>query len=268
VYDSLLSSGLLGDPVQVVGYEPSPDPALLISESDGVRRHPLVPGEELAFTLGERSCAGRLVESDHDRRHVPCPDDAAVAPRCDTCSETWVCARCTGTCLKDEMDCHEPHAIYLAAFAPDVVKVGVTREWRLGQRFREQGSDRGAHLRTVEDGRIAREIEADIAEKIPDRVGVGSKMAGLHRSVDEAVWDDHIADFDPIECVDLGYGLDLEDRPIPAATATGTVRGVKGRVLVLGRGGTTYAVDLRNLVGSELRSGPSNRPRQASLEAF
>jgi hypothetical protein len=254
--------------VQVVDYDPSPDPAILVSDGDGVDRRPLTPGVELAFTLGDRSCAGQVVHADETARHVPCPLESSTAPRCRDCTETWVCARCTGTCLKDEMDCHEPHAIYLAAFAPDTVKVGVTREWRLDQRLREQGADRGAHLRTVEDGRIAREIEADIAEEIPDRVGIGSKLVGLHRGVDEEVWNDRLADFDPIERLDLDYGMDLDDRPIPATTATGTVRGVQGRVLVLERGGTAYAVDLRDLVGHELTAGASDCPRQASLETF
>jgi len=254
--------------VQVVDYEPSPDPTLLVSDGDSVERHDLTSGTNLAFTLGERSCAGRVLSDDDTPRHVPCPNDAASAPHCENCSETWVCARCTGTCLKDEMDCHKPHAVYLAAFAADVVKVGVTREWRLKQRWREQGADRGAHLRTVEDGRIARKIEAEIAEEIPDRVGMPAKRSGLHRSVDEAVWNAHLADFDPIDRVDIDYGLALEDRPIPATAATGTVRGVKGRVLVLDRGGTAYAVDLRNLVGHELHTGASDRPRQASLGTF
>jgi hypothetical protein len=254
--------------VQVVAYDPSPDPALLVSDGDGLERHDLTPGTELAFTLEERSCAGRIVSEDDTLRHVPCPEDAASPPRCETCSETWVCARCTGTCLKDEMDCHEPHAVYLAAFAPDVVKVGVTREWRLDRRLREQGADRGAHLQTVEDGRIAREIEAEIAEEIPDRVGIPAKLTGLHRSVDVGVWNAHLADFGPIDRIDIDYGLALEDRPIPATAATGTVRGVKGRVLVLDRGGTAYAVDLRDVVGHDVRAEASERPRQANLGTF
>jgi hypothetical protein len=254
--------------VQVVGYDRSPDSALLISDGDGIERQTLSPGTELEFTLGERSCAGRVLTDDDCIRHVPCPDEAASAPRCEQCTETWVCARCRGTCLKDEMDCHEPHAVYLAAFAPDLFKVGVTREWRLEQRLREQGADRGAHLRTVEDGRIAREIEADIDEEIPDRIRIGPKLTGLDQSVDESAWADHLANFGPIECLDFDYGLDLEDRPIPATIATGTVHGVQGRLMVLERGGTPYAVDVRDLVGHELTAGASERARQASLGRF
>jgi hypothetical protein len=266
--DALFSPAGEATIVQVVGYDPSPDPALLISDGDGVERQALTPGTELELTLDGRSCAGRIVTDDDHPRHVPCPDGAASAPRCVRCTEIWVCARCTGTCLKDEMDCHEPHVVYLAAFAPDVFKVGVTREWRLEQRLREQGADRGAHLRTVADGRIAREIEADIAEEIPDRIRIGPKLSGLHQTVDESAWAERLADFDPIDRVDFDYGLDLDDRPIPATIATGTVHGVQGRLLVLERGATPYAVDLRDLVGHELTAGASDRSRQASLETY
>jgi hypothetical protein len=166
------------------------------------------------------------------------------------------------------MDCHDPHAVYLAAFAPDAFKVGVTREPRLETRLREQGADRGAHLRTVADGRIAREIEAGIAEGMPDRVRVATKRAGLGRPVDGAAWEALLAEFDPIERYAFDYGLALDGPPVAETLATGTVRGTKGRLLVLDNGGSTYAVDLRDLVGHELEAGRADRDLQSSLRAF
>ena len=222
------------------------------------------PGTELAFGLGERRCAGTVHEGDH----VAC--DAADAPYCDDHSHVWVCARCTGTCLKDEMDCHETHAMYLAAFAPDVLKVGVTREWRLGTRLREQGADRAAHIRTFSNGRIAREVEAELAagDDLVDRVRVPTKLDGFGRSVDEAAWAALLDRFDPIERFAFDYGLALDDRPVAETMAAGTVRGWKGRVLVLDRGGSTYAVDARDLVGYELTDAVPERELQSSLGAF
>ncbi|MFW5905843.1 MAG: DUF2797 domain-containing protein [archaeon] len=222
----------------------------------------LEPGTELRYRLRERHCAGTVT----DAGHRPC--DRQAAPHCDQHAHTWVCARCTGTCLKDEMDCHEEHAIYLAAFAPDTFKVGVTRRWRLQRRLREQGADRGAHLRTVENGRIAREIEAEIAETIPDRVRVPTKRAGLATTVDEDAWERLLAAFDPLETYAFEYGLDLSDRPVAETIATGTVRGVKGRLLVLENAGSTYAVDLRALVGHAVTDEESDRNLQSSLGAF
>ena len=220
------------------------------------------PGTDLAYTLGERHCAGTV----HDDRHIAC--ERPTAPYCPDHQYTWVCARCTGTCLKDEMDCFEEHALYLAAFAPDTFKIGVTKRRRLDTRLREQGADRAAHLRTVADGRIARELEAEIAERIPDRVRVPTKRAGLGQRVDETAWNRLLETFDPIEMFTFDYGLDLAEQPVAETLATGTIRGTKGRLLVLDRGGSSYAVDLRDLVGYEIREGSSSRRLQSSLGAF
>nr|WP_223173990.1 DUF2797 domain-containing protein [Haloferax sp. AS1] len=235
---------------------------MLVSASDGIDSVALAPGTELDYRLGDRHCAGTI----HDDRHVAC--DNTRAPYCSDHRHTWVCAKCTGTCLKDEMDCYEDHAVYLAAFAPDTFKVGVTREWRLDTRLREQGADRAAHVRTFSDGRVAREYEAELATEIPDRIRVPTKIEGFGRSVDAAAWDDLLAQFDPIETFAFDYGLDLDDSPVAETVATGTVRGVKGRVLVLDHRGTAYAVDLRDLVGHELDDGGTDRDLQSSLGAF
>jgi hypothetical protein len=255
--------------VQFVGYDTAAG-HLLVSHADGgdadapsrVEPLPLDAGTDLSYRLGDRYCAGVVT----DEGHRAC--DAEAAPYCRDHTSTWVCAKCTGTCLKDEMDCHDDHAVYLAAFAPDAFKVGVTKRHRLETRLREQGADCGAHLRTVENGRIAREIEAGLAETIPDRVRVTRKRRGLGRAVDEAAWRALLSDFDPRETFEFDYGLALSERPVAETLATGTVRGLKGRLLVLDHGGSTYAVDLRDLVGHEVRVGDADRELQSSLGAF
>ncbi|MFC3957106.1 DUF2797 domain-containing protein [Halovivax cerinus] len=251
--------------MQIVGYERAGrGSSLLVSDGGAVSRASLERGETIDFGLGERHCAGVV---DHESgRHVPCT--RAGTPYCEAHTSTWVCARCTGTCLKDEMDCYDEHAIYLAAFAPDTFKVGVTRLERLETRLREQGADRGAHVRTVRNGRIAREIEAELATDLTDRVRVGRKIAGLSERVDESAWDSLLAAFDPIERFSFEYGLSLASRPVTETIATGTVLGVKGRLLVLDRRGTAYAVDLRDLVGHVLDPDGEPADRQSSLGAF
>ncbi|MGQ4555882.1 DUF2797 domain-containing protein [Halobellus sp. GM3] len=263
--------------MQFVGYDTG-GPGLYVSdasagaeENAAVAEEPtdvdfiaLEAGAELAYTLEERHCAGTITESGH----VACADPSA--PYCPQHRSTWVCAKCTGTCLKDEMDCVEPHAVYLAAFAPDAFKVGVTKAWRLETRLREQGADRGALLQTVPDGRIARELEAETAAEIPDRVRVPTKRAGIHRDVDADAWNGLLDRFgvDDADRFDFAYGLDLSDRPVAETIATGTVRGVQGRLLVLDHGGSTYAVDLRDLVGHEATPEATTRDLQASLGAW
>jgi len=250
--------------VQFVGYRAGVEgPATLsLADRGAVRGLDLAPGTELAYTLGERHCAG-VVEDDE---HRACP--AEDAPYCSRHTSTWACARCTGDCSKPLPACEEEHAVYLAAFAPDTFKVGVTRSWRLETRLEEQGADRAAHIRTVSDGRRARRIEAAIAEDLTDRVRVPTKLAGMGRRVDETAWEKLLSEFDPIERFAFDYGLDLSEQPVPETVATGTVVGAKGKLVVLERGGTAYAVNLRDLVGYDVSEGASERDRQASLGSF
>lgn len=268
--------------MQIVGYEPpavgDTGTATLVVASEGtVRREPLVPGESIDYRLGERHCAGVL----EDGRHERCT--AGTAPRCDRHTSRWACARCTGDCDRPLPACDEEHAVYLAAFAPAQFKVGVTRSWRLETRLREQGADRAAHVRTVPDGRTAREIEAAIAAgteggtpggaanggvDVVDRVRVAAKARHLHRSVDETAWTTLLAAFDPIERYDFDYGFSLGERPMAETLASGTIRGAQGRVLLLDREGSTYAVDGRDLVGHEIAEGGADRDLQSSFSAF
>lgn len=258
--------------VQVVGYdtgartaESDATPALSVARDGRIEREPLERGRRLAYTLGERRCAGAVDGLEHVACHRP------AAPHCALHRSTWICAKCTGTCLKAEMDCYQAHAIYLAAFAPDTFKVGVTKLPRLRTRLREQGADRGAHVRTVSNGRIARELEAGVAAQEPsvsDRIRVPTKIAGMGRSVDGEAWKRLLADFDVLETFTFEYGLGLDAAPVAETLATGTVVGTKGRVLVLERGGDRYAVDMRDLVGYELHRGTSSRKLQSSLGSF
>lgn len=247
--------------MQIVGYQRTP-PALLLASGGSVETVTLDPGTDLAYTLSERHCGGSLTNDGH----IACENDDA--PYCAAHSTTWVCARCTGTCLKDEMDCYTDHAVYLAAFAPETFKVGVTRLERLSTRLREQGADRGTRIHTVPNGRIAREIESEIAEEITDRVRVSTKIAGLHRTVHEDAWHRLLDGYEPSETFTFDYGLDLRSQPVPETLATGTVCGTKGRILVLDRSEGTYAVDMRGLVGYELTEEASDRNVQSTLKTF
>ena len=251
--------------VQIVGYETTPGdgPAALRVAADGrVEGVPLSPDTDLAYTLGERHCAGATSDGSHE--YCGNPD----APYCPDHTSTWPCARCIGNCAMPIESCHEEHAVYLAAFAPDTFKVGVTRSWRLDERLREQGADRAAHVRTVEDGKRARQIEYGIADEIRDRVRVPTKIRGFDEDLDTAAWRALVDDYEPIEEFEFDYGVDLGSRPVAETMATGTVVGTKGRVLLLDRGGTTYAVDMRDLVGYDVREEASEREVQSSLGAF
>lgn len=252
--------------MQVVDYETTPvgehdEAALWIAQEGHAERVALNSGATLAYGLGTRHCAGVRDGSNHDACSHP------DAPSCDSHTSLWACARCTGNCDRPLATCHEEHAIYLAAFAPDIIKVGVTRSWRLETRLREQGADRGAHLATVADGKLARQREAAIAATITDRVRVPTKIRGLHLDVDESVWQETISEFEPLATFAFEYGFSLAEQPMAETLASGTVVGVQGRVLVVERAGTSYAVNLRDLVGYELTE-TDERALQSSFTAF
>jgi hypothetical protein len=239
--------------VQIVGYRAGPDDPELVVASDGaVERVPLTRGKALDYPLGERHCAGVV----DDRTHYAC--DREATPYCDRHDPDWA-----------PTYTDEEYAIYLAAFAPATFKVGITRSWRLDTRLREQGADRAAHIETAPSGPIARNREREIATTLPEAVRVDRKIDGLATSFDEKAWRNLLDRYALIETFRFDYGFALTNRPIGTTLATGTVRGTKGRVLVLDWAGSTYATDLRDLVGWEI-AGEQRKDshRQASLGAF
>lgn len=254
--------------MQIVGYETEPsgesETASLVLASDGaVTRQSLTAGTMLDYSLGRRHCAGVI----DDETHQAC--DRGAAPYCDDHTSRWACARCTGDCTLPLPSCREEHAVYLAAFAPETFKVGVTRSWRLNTRLREQGADRAAHLQTVADGRVARQIEREIARDLSDRVRVPTKANGLHEPVEESAWESLLSEHDPLATYSFDYGFDLDRRPQRETLASGTVVGTKGRLLLLENRRSIYTVDLRDLVGHELsEESGSERQLQASFSAF
>ena len=252
--------------MQIVGYETAPvgegeSAALYITTDRVVSRHPLDPGIELDYHLGGRHCAGVI----DGESHHPCEREST--PYCETHTGRWACARCRGECDLPLESCREEHAIYLAAFAPDIFKVGVTRSWRLRTRLREQGADRAVHLQTVENGRIARQIEHEIASDIPERVQISAKRRGIHRAIDESAWAALLSEFEPLETYDFDYNLTVDRRPQRETLARGIVEGAKGRLLVVQNRRSAFAVDLRDLVGHELVDGERGAHTDGRVQA-
>jgi hypothetical protein len=92
-------------------------------------------------------------------------------------------------------------------------------------------------------------------------------VASLAATVDTDAWEALLREHSPIETFEFDYGLSLAERPVAETLAIGTVLGTKGRLLVCRHAGTTYATDLRDLLGYEIAEEPT-RDRQASLGAF
>lgn len=95
------------------------------------------------------------------------------------------------------------HIVYLAYFAPGLIKVGISSEARKEHRWKEQGARRVAHIYTVENAYEARHIEEKISTKLKlpevvlgkkkrdvltirlDENAVQSELSGLMNQIDE-----------------------------------------------------------------------------------
>lgn len=210
---------------------------------------------ELELLPGERRCPGAVRDGEWHR----CGEPVEATPFCREHAGWDPCAACRGECLKEEKDCFEAHVLYLALFAPDTVKIGVTRRRRFERRMREQGADAGKVLAVFPDGESARRAEAAAPHR--ESVSTREKMRSLHREPDPELLRDGFEEFryferPPVRPVRLG----------PGDPVVGVAVGVKGRVLVVENKDVFYSVDLRDLVGFSLDG--SGSPVQSAFSAF
>lgn len=154
---------------------------------DGSKQQVPVSGKLLMATDGVRHCIGARPPGASSLQ--PCPDNmtnvsGTQCDRCFTSSVILPCLRCNGErCANPARrnDCVQPenHAVYLAAFANGVLKVGVARWGRRWERLREQGA-RQALIVARDDGQLARRTEKQIQKcGIPDRLSFSERLTCL-----------------------------------------------------------------------------------------
>ncbi|MCC3777051.1 DUF2797 domain-containing protein [Streptomyces sp. UNOB3_S3] len=146
----------------------------------GERLSPLPPDRPLAFTTGH---ARRCVGVRRGGRHTPCPTGAAVPPSAVSaqCPECARLDRAHSVAADTIADDPRPYDLYLAWFAPGLVKVGITAAEREGARLLEQAALSSALLAR---GPLmaARRAEAVLgaALAVPDRFPYAAKRAARH----------------------------------------------------------------------------------------
>jgi hypothetical protein len=182
-----------GEPIHLVGYTwrsgalallwrpwPARDPRGRASEASLADPHtwPLSPGASLHLVAarpgmpGERRCIG--YRPPRGGPPLPCPDGRALPAgshaQCAACDEREgrleVVASDgsrppTGPRAEYLLSAHE---VYLAAFAPDVLKVGVSGAGRTPLRVLEQGAPVGLIVGRAYDGMAARRLEAALSQ--------------------------------------------------------------------------------------------------------
>lgn len=144
-------------------------PVLDVARDGAIVEHAIVPGAlTLDFDTSQRYCTGW-----HDLEtgvSSPCPNTTTIDPKFTQCP---ACQRRTGfnpafynssnvSAQQDKRN-HEPHFLYLAYFAPNVIKVGISYSGRGDARLLEQGSRASYVLDTLPTALIARQYEAKIS---------------------------------------------------------------------------------------------------------
>lgn len=256
---------------------------------------PIKVGDIVNWSVSrERHCIGYRAPGASSLE--PCPDDAVTdgASQCDKCFERAQlrpCLRCSGErCMNParRRDCIQPdnHALYLAAFSQDVIKVGVSRWPRRHLRVLEQGARAGRIIARA-DGLEIRHIETLVGRTadVPDRLSAKTVIraladpcsleemdatllriaAGMRQRMPQITWLE-----EPESVPDLLAGtlptahVRLAPQPI-----TGFVRRVAGTTVVLEREGfETVAYDLDSLTGHRILAGaPASTDEQMILFA-
>jgi hypothetical protein len=155
---------------------------------DQKNKQSIAPGSELSWALSaERSCIGYRPPGGESL--VPCPQEATgisgyQCPQCLEAAMNLPCLRCVGDYCRNparRAQCVAPrnHALYLAAFSDQIIKVGVARWTRRHQRIAEQGARAGIII-ARDDGQMIRRHEAQIKSLgFPDRLSTNGKLAAL-----------------------------------------------------------------------------------------
>lgn len=225
--------------------------------------------QEIALVLKKRGCAGTR---DGDR-YIAC--DSPDAPYCSKhVGVPDPCVACRGDCLKQKKTCATEYSVYLAVFAPGVIKVGVSKTPRLETRLHEQGADMGFEIARYPDGELARRRERSLASTYADRLTFEDKLRGITRKVDADTLREIYSKYDASRILNFTYfDRSLWMQPIvlepkEEMAISGRVLGLKGQALVLEKGSTIYAMNLDGLIGYDIEPGKGMLNLQTSLFEF
>ena len=159
-----------------------------------IRRRELF-GQDLSleFDFSTKYCTGWVDFENHSSQI--CPDSATVNGKYENCLK---CRDRTGfnpafynadsVSAQQEKINQNPHFVYLAYFAPGVIKVGISQEERGIRRLLEQGARLALKLETFSSALIARQYEAKIAklEGILEAVPMQKKFELVKQVFDQA----------------------------------------------------------------------------------
>ena len=169
---------------------------------DEIKRRELF-GQDLSleFDFSTKYCTGWVDFENHCSQI--CPDSATVDGKYENCLK---CRDRTGfnpafynadsVSAQQEKINQNPHFVYLAYFAPGVIKVGISQEERGIRRLLEQGARVALKLETFASALIARQYEAKIARLggIMETVSASKKLVMIKQPLDAAAAEQALTD--------------------------------------------------------------------------
>ena len=241
-----------------------------------IERHELF-GQDLSleFDFSVKYCTGWV--DFENRCSQICPDHATVDGKYENCLK---CRDKTGfnpafynassVSTQQEKINQNPHFVYLAYFAPNVIKVGISQEERGIRRLLEQGARLAVKLETFSSALIARQYEAKISklDGIAETLPVHKKMELIKQAFNRADGERELrqklleidqkigvsfpkSELIPCEDYFQTAGIDLSRIVLMKdySKLVGRVRSVIGSIVITDYDGQLLAYNIKKLIG-------------------
>ena len=249
---------------------------------DGKTERGDVLGQELSlvFDFSAKYCTGWVDFENHCGQ--VCPEQAIAETKYENCTKCRdrrgfnpAFYHANSVSARQEKINQNPHFVYLAYFAPEVIKVGISQEERGIRRLLEQGARLALKLETFSSALIARQYEAKIArlEGIMETVAASKKLGLIKHPLDTAAAEKTLAD--ALVRIHHQLGLDFPNREFITCedyfhtdgrdlssvidmtgnnTMAGTVVSVIGPILITDYDGQLLAYNMKKFIGYQAQT--------------
>ncbi len=233
----------------------------------------------LEFDFSTKYCTGWVDFENHCSQI--CPDSATVDGKYENCLK---CRDRTGfnpafynadsVSAQQEKINQNPHFVYLAYFAPEVIKVGISQEERGIRRLLEQGARLALKLETFSSALIARQYEAKIArlDGVVETMPIHKKLELIKQPFERATGEEKLRQklleieqkigvsfpkSELIPCEDYFHttGVDLTRVVLmkDQNQLAGRVRSIIGPILIADYDGQLLAYNVKKFIGYQAR---------------
>lgn len=185
-----------------VGFSSEEKPSITLQDSHSFYHlEPYNKTLTLQFNISKRYCIGWRDITKGER--FVCPEHHVVESKYEECA---ACQKRTGfnpafyhantVSKQQEARNLEPHALYLAHFAPGLIKVGISHHARKHSRLLEQGARSALLLDIFPTAHIARQYEARIATLpgIAETIQLSKKLAHISNEYDSVAARQELTD--------------------------------------------------------------------------